>query len=274
MLPEDTVAVIVTHSNLPSKFLDLRFDLHTTIEGVKERFRKHFGTPVDFQRLQLKDGDTFRCEMNDNSKMLGFYSVESGMVVHVIDEDPYSLSKGGGLTDVSLVKKYRMDEEDYAKREGTVRTFIREKKAKEAAERQKRREEGLEEPAPGPESVAHVQAATGEGVEGGLGSRCEVQPGARRGVVRWVGECEHLAPGFWVGVQFDEPVGRNDGCVRDKALGIDVKVFECGMGYGGFVRGKNVAVGEEFVEADPFAEEDEEAAPAEEQGAAADEDEM
>jgi hypothetical protein len=47
------------------------------------------------------------------------------------------------------------------------------------------------------------------------------------------------------------------------------------MGYGGFVRGKNVAVGEEYVEADPFAEEDEEAAPVEEQGAAAaDEDEM
>ena len=41
LLPEDTVAIIVTHSNLPSKFLDLRFDLHTTIEGVKERFRKH-----------------------------------------------------------------------------------------------------------------------------------------------------------------------------------------------------------------------------------------
>lgn len=33
-LPEDVVAIIVTHSNLPSKFLDLRFNLHSTIEGL------------------------------------------------------------------------------------------------------------------------------------------------------------------------------------------------------------------------------------------------
>lgn len=266
LLAEDTVAIIVTHSNLPSKFMDLRFDLHTTIEGVKEKFRKHFGTPVEFQRLQLKDGDVFRCEMNDNSKMLGYYSVESGMVVHVIDEDPFSLSKGGGLTDTSLVKKYRMDEEDYAKREGTVRAQIAEKKAKAAAERQRRKEAGLLEPAPGEDSVAHVvgaktTAVVGSGGEegaGGIGSRCEVQPGARRGVVRWVGECEHLPDGYWVGVQFDEPVGSNNGSVKDRALGIDVPLFECAMGYGGFVRGKNIAVGEEYTEADPFADEEEE----------------
>jgi len=261
--------------------MDLRFNLHTTIEGVKEKFRKHFGTPVNFQRLQLKDGDALVCEMSDNNKMLGFYSVESGMVVHVIDEDPYSLSKGGGLTDTSLVKKYRMDEADYAKRENTVRQQIQEKKAKAAAERQKRREEGLDEPAPGADSVTHVvgaattAAAGSEGGDGagGIGSRCEVQPGARRGVVRWVGECEHLPAGFWVGVQFDEPVGSNNGCVRDKALGIEVKLFDCAMGYGGFVRGKNIAVGEEFTEADPFADEDEECEAGAE-GGCCDDDEM
>ena len=34
-LPEDMVAIVVTHSNLPAKFLDLRFNLHTTIEGIE-----------------------------------------------------------------------------------------------------------------------------------------------------------------------------------------------------------------------------------------------
>lgn len=247
-LPADTVAIVVTHSNLPSKFMDLRFNLHTTIEGVKERFRKHFGTPVEYQRLLLKDGDKLICEMSDNNKKLGFFGVESGNVVHVMDEDPYSLSRGGGLTDTSLVEKYRMDDDKYNERKGTVREFIKEKKAKEAAERQKRREEGLEVAAPGEDSVAHIHGA------GGLGSRCEVQPGARRGVIRWIGESEHLNPGYWVGVQFDEPVGRNNGSVRNTALNIDVSLFECGPGYGGFVRGKNVAAGPEYVEADPFAD--------------------
>jgi tubulin-specific chaperone B len=52
-------------------------------------------------------------KLNDDSKMLGFYGVESGMGIHVVDADPFSMSRGGGLEDVSLVKKYRMSEEDY-----------------------------------------------------------------------------------------------------------------------------------------------------------------
>jgi tubulin-folding cofactor B len=68
------------------------------------------------------------CEMADNNKMLGFYSVSSGMEVHIIDTDPFSLSRGGGLTDVSLVQKYKMSEEDYDKKKGTLRDYIREKK--------------------------------------------------------------------------------------------------------------------------------------------------
>ena len=40
-----------------------------------------------------------------------------------------------------------------------------------------------------------------------------------------------------VGVQFDEPVGKNDGTAKG------VVVFECPPRYGGFLRGKNVKVG-------------------------------
>jgi Ubiquitin-like domain len=67
--------------------------------------------------------------MSDNAKMLGFYSVTSGMEIHVIDTDPFSLSRGGGLTDVSLVEKYRMPDEVYDKKAGTMRDFIRKKRA-------------------------------------------------------------------------------------------------------------------------------------------------
>jgi tubulin-folding cofactor B len=90
---------------------------------------------------------------------------------------------------------------------------------------------------PGPESVEHMK----------VGDRCEVQPGGRRGQVRFVGEVEEIAPGYWVGVQFDEPVGKGSGTVKDKTY------FECENKFGGFVRPHNVAVGD-FPPEDPFAD--------------------
>lgn len=37
------------------------------------------------------------------------------------DDDPFSLSRGGGLEDTSLVDKYRMTDEAYDNRKGTLR---------------------------------------------------------------------------------------------------------------------------------------------------------
>lgn len=48
-------------------------------------------------------------------------------------------------------------------------------------------------------------------VELKVGDRCQVEPGEKRGVVKFVGQAETLRPGFWVGVQYDEPVGKHDG---------------------------------------------------------------
>jgi hypothetical protein len=44
-----------------------------------------------------------------------------------------------------------------------------------------------------------------------VGDRCEVEPEDKRGVVKFVCLAESLAPGFWVGVQYDEPLGKHDG---------------------------------------------------------------
>ena len=84
------------------------------IAEVKEKFRTHIGTSVDHQRLILKRDGEMVCEMSDNSRKLGFYSVVSGNEIHVVDTDPFSLSRGGGLTDTSLIDKYKMDDETYS----------------------------------------------------------------------------------------------------------------------------------------------------------------
>lgn len=51
----------------------------------------------------------------------------SRWVIHVIDNDPFSVSKGGWLENVDLVQKYEISEEDYNKRDKSYRKFKEEK---------------------------------------------------------------------------------------------------------------------------------------------------
>lgn len=69
-----------------------------------------------------------------------------------------------------------------------------------------------------------------------VGQRCEVE-GGRRGVIRYTGETE-FAKGNWIGIEYDEPVGKNDGSVAGK------RYFTCQMKYGGFVKPEKVKVGD------------------------------
>ncbi len=239
-LAEGEVLVLLTHSNLPAKFPDIRIDLHMTVERVKEKFKLHIGTPVDHQRIILKDSGRIIGELTDNTKMIGFYSVVSGNELHVIDTDPFSLSRGGGLTDVSLVEKFRMTDEDYDKRKGSMREYFKEQKAKDPNFRVKPKMtsmvngKAVPEEEPQPEEIPGVESV--EGIA--IGNRCEVQPGARRGEVMWIGEHECLKAGYWVGIKLDEPLGMNNGSVKGNQL------FECGENYGALVRGKNCTVGD------------------------------
>lgn len=66
-----------------------------------------------------------------------------------------------------------------------------------------------------------------------LGASVEIPAG--RGVVRYNGSTE-FAAGKWIGVELDEPLGKNDGTVQD------VRYFTCKPRHGMFVRPSLVKV--------------------------------
>ena len=287
-----TLILDLTHSNLLQRHAEIRFDKHDTVDELRRRIHQKTGTPPHSQHLQLKSGGAVYYEILPNcesERMLGYYTLPLGANVHCIDIDPHSSSSGGAYEDTSLVEKYRMTEEEYDRRKGTLRDWARHNKekdpdfslkrhAREHAElveaRRLYRESGVvkegfeiestgivrssdtattpdNKPAfsesnniksesvneYGPESIGHLS----------LHSRCQVQPGARRGEIAYLGQIDELGGGgHWVGVILDEPVGKTDGTVQSSG----VKYFEApGSNRGGFFRGKNVEGGE-FPEID------------------------
>ncbi|KAL9329887.1 hypothetical protein ACSQ67_004890 [Phaseolus vulgaris] len=245
---EDSVVLRVTHSNMKTFNSDIRFSLQLSVEGVKDKLWKKCGTSVNSMHLELYDDarNDKIADLSDNSKPLGFYSPLDGFRLHVVDLDPTSISSGGWLEDTSLVEKYQISEEAYNKRQGillgmfyfTVTDTFRKYKEKITSQVPATVEAKI------PDTSMEDLCANIK-----VGSRCEVEPGAKRGVVKFVGRAESLGPGFWVGVQYDEPLGKHDGMVKG------VRYFECPPSQGGIVRPEKVKVGD-YPERDPF-EEDE-----------------
>lgn len=290
-LHADTLVLDVTHSNLKQRHIEIRFDKHTTIQSLRDKIYQQTGTKPHFQHLQFLSSPGASPSLFDippeqeNDRMLGYYSLGHGITIHCIDLDPHSGSKGGGYEDTSLVKKYKMSEEDYDKRKGTLRDWGKQQKVKDSTftlakhakqhremmEAQRQAKLGLELPtgfeydnngkvvriepivpvdgsveAENKENKNNCEFGeeTVEGIE--VGMRCEVSPGSRRGSIAFTGEVPELGSGgFWVGVVFDEPVGKTDGMVKGGKRYFDAP----GTKYGGFVRGKNLQVGD-FPERD------------------------
>ncbi|KAI1302382.1 Tubulin-folding cofactor B [Halotydeus destructor] len=130
------------------------------------------------------------------------------------------------------VPKFELDDEAYAQRGDSVRAFKERNKLgrfdEEAAKRKQLEE--MEQAKLDDEAASCMK----------VGDRCEVQVTghpSRRGTVRYIGKTQ-FKPGTWTGVQFDEPLGKNDGSVAG------VKYFECPPKYGSFVKPTDVRVGD------------------------------
>jgi tubulin-specific chaperone B len=137
-----------------------------------------------------------------------------------------------------------MDDETYARRQDTVLAF------------KQRNKMGRFDPANSDAASSTSSKSQQPGMaplppDFKLGARCEVDltstgKGKKRGTIRFIGETDFgaAAPGAvgaggkWIGVEYDEPAGKNDGSVSGK------RYFSCRPNYGGFVRPDKVNVGD------------------------------
>ena len=252
-LPEGFVRIDVTHSNLNQRWHDVLVYLGSTVLDLKHKLFKKNGTLIDSMELFIRNGSRgATIYMADDNKTLEYYGGSNGCEVHIRDNDPFSISANGALENLSLVAKYVMPDEVYDKLPNTLRAHIRKEREKDPnfkvsvvnVPSDKKSSKKVYAPDSQDKPSTPVNAVNIYTP----GSRCEVQPGGRRGLVKFFGPMAGLA-GSWVGVDLDEPLGQNDGTSID-----GVKYFDCkGENYGCFAKTYNVQVGPQFTERDPFA---------------------
>ncbi|KAK4473013.1 hypothetical protein MN116_004208 [Schistosoma mekongi] len=221
-----------------------------TTNASKLRSEKHF--PLNMTLGQLKgklvlvtgcDNHTMKIELFDkedkslgqlvgDDKPLCDFGVEDGMHIHITD----LTTQDGAYDQVEEpAETYQMSNEEYAKREDSLLAWKRQNKIGQFRDINSEEIKQVKEQR---QLAAFHEKQKAELLS--LGSRCEVRvPGqpTKRGVIEFIGQTK-FKPGYWVGVRYDEPLGRNDGSIDG------VRYFECPEKYGAFVKPQYVEAGD------------------------------
>ena len=185
--PSFTLKLNATHSHMDMRLQEIRFDTGKTIRQIKEQLERKFGTSADGMKLELRDGsDKPIIEMADDTQTLAFYQAQNHYTIHVIDES--GSTAVGEFDDVSKVEKYKISDDAYNKRGNNFRDF----KAKMMAQNPNFMN------AHGESSYTDYMKDEAEKIK--VSDRCELNVGNRRGEVKFVGKCQGLGAGYWIGV--------------------------------------------------------------------------
>lgn len=180
-------------------------------------------------------------EIGENNEItVADLNVASYSRIHVVDMDPDSKLKS---LNEETAPGFVLSEEDYNKRADSVLQWKKDHKL------------GRFDPNYDEMKVRAQEEnmKIAESIKVGDRARVINIEGERRGVVRFVGRINELDQGenVWVGMEFDEPVGKNDGSIGT------VRIFSARQNHGSFVKPKQVEAGD-FPELDPFASDEEE----------------
>ncbi|KAF5379406.1 hypothetical protein D9615_006493 [Tricholomella constricta] len=231
----------------PDTHSERRLELHITVQKLKvvilltstgltlniahqANLELVTGIPVSNQVLSLYNSENdpdVVAVLSDDTKPIGFYGLRDYQVLRVEDTNP-SVSFTGQMTDVSQVEKFELTPEEYAKRQDTVMAYKQRNRMGRFAPK---------------EEVVEVEPEVPTNIT--VGSRCEVQSTeaglSKRGIVSFVGTTK-FSKGVWVGIEYDEPLGKNDGSVQGE------RYFTCRPKHGVFVLPDKVKIGDYPVE--------------------------
>ncbi|XP_017776441.1 PREDICTED: tubulin-folding cofactor B-like [Nicrophorus vespilloides] len=207
-----------------SLFNEKRFPKDITVLDLKGKLELMTGGSCATMRIEAYNKDNqLICSLTDDQAMLGSYPIESGVRLHVVDN--FALRSE---LDFGNVEKYEMHDDEYAKKSDSVRSFLVKNKMGQYNEEFQRKKEKQEQ-----EEQTLAEATS-------VGARCKVtvkNAATRLGTVMYSGQVEGLA-GYWIGVKYDEPLGKNNGSFKDKSY------FECAQNYGAFVKPQNILTGD------------------------------
>ncbi|UZJ53053.1 hypothetical protein CBS101457_002373 [Exobasidium rhododendri] len=228
-----STVLVTIHAPTVPLVSERRLPSDVPVRTILLRLELLSGIPPESQKLSLWSARTDdpdcqarllrECnDANTYAKSLKDLGVQDGMCVKVEDTRSGTIRDQFGTEEEEKVEKYEMDDEAYAKRDDSVLAYKQRNKmgrfGSAATQNDKQATEGDLLP-------ASIQ----------VGARCEVD-GGRRGAIRYAGATD-FATGSWVGVEYDEPVGKNDGSIAEK------RYFTCKAKYGGFVRAEKVKIG-------------------------------
>ena len=256
------IPVFVTSDQTSS---ERRISPSWSISELKSRLETITGIPPSSQRLQIyissTDTTAAPVEVNpktEDSTFVGQFNLTAYGRIHVDDTRPPAAR--GNYNDVSKVEKYVMPETEYEKRNDSVLAW---KKQNHLGRFNENAATGGTGSGSTQQSLESAKAEI-ESLKITVGARCRIlNPSTtstvigdgqeRRGVVKFIGEVPEIKGHqlFWVGVELDEPLGKNDGTIQG------VSYFDAKPKHGSFVKPSNVEIGD-FPELDPFADDDEE----------------
>lgn len=237
-----------------------------TVSQLKSKLEPITGIPTTAQSLRtqaLHDGSWITLDDADALLSSPQYGLRRGSEIQVVDLRPKHERQNLNFlsADLSAVEKYQMPESQYEKLEDSVLAWKRRQKLGRFDPTAKSLDQVVHE-----RRTKDEKEMTDRAIKEGL--RCRVgNDDGRRGVVRFTGEVPGLGGQreegcLWVGIELDEPVGRNDGSVAVEVETEDGKpkqetkrVFECRPKYGVFARPEKVEVGD-FPPLDDLMDED------------------
>ncbi|CAG8029403.1 unnamed protein product [Penicillium nalgiovense] len=252
------ISVIITNAALakpgnsePRFLTERRITPTWTVMQVKAKLETMTGIPPGSQRLRVKVPGRPDQWADGDDRLIGDWGLVKGSEIEVNDSRPQTMR--ANFTDLSSVDKYVLPTETYEARSDSVLAWKKNQKLGRFDPNALSPEETLRHQVEKDQTEIETRDIT-------VAKRAIVLPSSpphiRRGTIRFVGSVPTIpitGPGrelqrdaelpadlqpIWVGIELDEPMGKNDGSVGGQ------RYFECLGNRGVFVKPEKVEVGE------------------------------